>query len=441
MSSRLASSLPDRSLPRGWFAGALAGVALLLVPGLGQASVHLMKIHEFFPGTAGQPNAQYVMLKMCLSGQRFTDTTAIRVFNDSNMEIGTFTFTADLADGANQATALIATPEAETLFVVTADLAMAAGIPLSGGKICFDDTPGFGVIDCVSWGSFPAGASGTGVNGNTGTPYRVGIGLTQGQAVRRDFSGGAPTQLDCSDDTGNSVADFECSDAEPVPNSGIAGTPLAASPACPVCGNNTTEPGEECDGTDDTACPLLCEVDCTCPAPPQTLLGKLLSVKDPLPGGGGDPTKRKFIVKAKESDSVNTPEGDPFTNPSTLEITLAGTTPTTQTFSLPAGAAFWKVIGGGFKYKDSDGVNGPVKTLIIKKSGGGTFLLKATGKAAVQPINLVPPNTGTSADVSLSIGNTKYCTSFGGAAGGELDPNDEKTFKAKNATAEVACPP
>lgn len=35
----------------------------------------------------------------------------------------------------------------------------------------------------------------------------------------------------------------------------------------PVCGNDTTESGEDCDGTDDSACDGLCQVDCTCPAP------------------------------------------------------------------------------------------------------------------------------------------------------------------------------
>lgn len=35
----------------------------------------------------------------------------------------------------------------------------------------------------------------------------------------------------------------------------------------PVCGNDTTESGEDCDGTDDSACDGLCQADCTCPAP------------------------------------------------------------------------------------------------------------------------------------------------------------------------------
>ncbi len=35
----------------------------------------------------------------------------------------------------------------------------------------------------------------------------------------------------------------------------------------PVCGNDSAEPGEDCDGTDDAACAGLCTVGCTCPAP------------------------------------------------------------------------------------------------------------------------------------------------------------------------------
>jgi hypothetical protein len=36
----------------------------------------------------------------------------------------------------------------------------------------------------------------------------------------------------------------------------------------PECGNNFQNPGEECDGTDDDACPGGCQVDCLCPPPP-----------------------------------------------------------------------------------------------------------------------------------------------------------------------------
>jgi hypothetical protein len=44
----------------------------------------------------------------------------------------------------------------------------------------------------------------------------------------------------------------------------------------PVCGNNKREPGEQCDGKDDAACPGKCKPDCTCP-------------KGGGPGGPGKP--------------------------------------------------------------------------------------------------------------------------------------------------------
>ena len=33
---------------------------------------------------------------------------------------------------------------------------------------------------------------------------------------------------------------------------------------CPRCGNGKLDPGEECDATDDVACPGACQKDCTC---------------------------------------------------------------------------------------------------------------------------------------------------------------------------------
>ncbi len=39
-------------------------------------------------------------------------------------------------------------------------------------------------------------------------------------------------------------------------------------PPSPECGNNIKENGEECDGTDDTACPGNCLLDCTCQEEP-----------------------------------------------------------------------------------------------------------------------------------------------------------------------------
>jgi len=41
----------------------------------------------------------------------------------------------------------------------------------------------------------------------------------------------------------------------------------APAASCPVCGNNTLEAGEACDGSAAPDCPGECQADCTCPPP------------------------------------------------------------------------------------------------------------------------------------------------------------------------------
>lgn len=403
------------------------------------AANHLLKVVEVFPGTIAQPNAQYVNLEMFEPNENLLNGLNVAIYDASDTLVTSFTFTANPPNAANFAKVLIATPEAEALFSVTADLAMTASLPLAGGAVCY----GVGTFyyDCLSWGSFVdnpiSGATGT------GTPYRAGTGLTKGQAVVCDITTGTnPAALD-SNDCLDSAADHDCGDAQPLANP-VGSTPgfLAANPVCPVCGDNTTNPevGEECDGTDDGACPGGCKLDCTC-YPEQILLGKLALVKDPQPGV--DATLRKVVLKAKESTSPSPFTGDPIAGGATLKISLSGTTPSSQTFTLPAGTTYWTALGSvGFKYKDTDLVNGPIKTLLYKKTGSGTFLLTVLAKGSTGALTLVPPNTGTEARVSfIPGGGDRYCSAFGGAAGGTLDPNTNKIFKAKDPTAEGLCPP
>jgi len=103
----------------------------------------------------------------------------------------------------------------------------------------------------------------------------------------------------------------------------------------------------------------------------QTVLGKVLVIKDPKPGV--DPSLRSVVAMGKELLSTNTIVGDPVANGVTVDIIANGASPSTQTFTLPPGASVsgspgWKVLGTvGFSYKDALGANGPVKTAIIKR--------------------------------------------------------------------------
>jgi hypothetical protein len=186
-------------------------VALLPV-GPARASFHLNLIREVFGGTAANPDAQYIELQMWANGQNFVRDKPILVFDDSDNEVGRFVFPADVANGADQSSILIATTAAETLFGVQADLEMTNAILPGGGKACFFN------IDCVSWGTYPAG------DPAAGNPFGAPGGLPADKAIVRDISGGNnPDQLDGADDTDDTAADFVASQALPTNNAGQTG--------------------------------------------------------------------------------------------------------------------------------------------------------------------------------------------------------------------------
>lgn len=203
------------------------------------SSFHLMKIKEFFPGCAAAPNAQYIELQMYFAFQNLVSGKQVRVFDSTGALIATFTFPSDVTNGADQATILLATAEAQTFFSLTADMTITPAISLPGGKICFFDPPPFGLgdIDCVSWGNYSGSSVGT------GTPFSQTQGLKLGRAVRRRLDlCSSPTNLDFCDDTDNSNNDFVFATPAPRNNAGTNGTIPPAT-----CGNGIIEGLEECD--------------------------------------------------------------------------------------------------------------------------------------------------------------------------------------------------
>src|SRR5262249_37819345 len=120
----------------------------------------------------------------------------------------------------------------------------------------------------------------------------------------------------------------------------------------------------------------------------QTILGKSFVVRDPAPGV--DPSLRSVVVQGKELARADTIVGNPLTNGASIEVLAYGDSSTTQTFTLPPGAyvngSGWKTIGSpllGYRYGDRLGVNGPVKSALIKKTTSGTFFVKLTLKGAL----------------------------------------------------------
>jgi hypothetical protein len=169
----------------------------------------------------------------------------------------------------------------------------------------------------------------------------------------------------------------------------------------------------------------------------QTILGRVLTVKNP-----SDPSRRKIVGVAKEKASPNTIVGNPTTAGPTgggvLRVIANGGTPTDQSFALPQGISssgrpFWVATGStGYKYRDSRGDQGPVKSITIKRSGSGNFLIKATLSGRNGAVNVTPPNPGTSGFVTLQIGQVageRYCVQYGPES--QIKNNGTKLFRAK----------
>ena len=159
---------------------AVAALVFLLLPAPAPATFHLMKIVEIFPGTTSDPTAQYVMLQMYAPFQNFVAAQPVAIFDASGTPLGTFTFQSDVAKGANRSTILIATPAADALFGITADLTMTPVIEPAGGAVCYAEG-----IDCVAWGSF---SDPTALPAPPDTIFNAPTGLTPGMAIHRDIT-------------------------------------------------------------------------------------------------------------------------------------------------------------------------------------------------------------------------------------------------------------
>jgi hypothetical protein len=186
------------------------------------ATFHEMSIREVYPGSAAEPASEYVELQMWHSGQNLVGGHTLRTYGASGTPTATV-LSADVPNGANQSTILIATAGAEAKFNVAADAPLAASNLLNpaGGAVCWE------AIDCVAWGSF-----GGSLPSATGAPAPA---ISDGMALRRTIAPGCPTLLEPSDDSDDSATDFFEVFPAPRPNS--------AAPSEHACASSGGAPG------------------------------------------------------------------------------------------------------------------------------------------------------------------------------------------------------
>ncbi len=398
----------------------VAGLAAaFLAPAAALASFHEIMIVEVFSGTAASPNAQYVVLQMWAPGQTFVTGHALFVYDtDGNLvPNGTLTFGSDLGNGLNQATALIATSQAQTLFGVTADLTMSPVLPPGGGKLCWDTFQ----YDCVAWGGY-SGAAAT-----VGTPFPGGGPLGRALKRRLDVCAiGSPTILESCDDTNDSATDFVLGTPNPRNNAGTAGIVPAST-----CSNTALEGLEGCDDgnlTPGDGCSAVCLVE------PGNFAAQALTVDAAASGtsnGNGvlDPGE---TVVAAPSWKNNATDSLPLIGFAS-QFTAAGGV---VTYSVPAGSAPYGPVASGATASCNAGANGCFQIGVAVTTrpsqhldASFTEILSDTSTSKIWPIHV-----GLSfPDVPSTMGFYRFVETLlhdgvtGGCSGGNYCPSDPAT--------------
>lgn len=198
-----------RGLVLCWLCATLA--AMLAAAPAAEASFHLIKVREVFPGGSDD---SYVELQMYAAGQTFLTNHAMTVYDASGALVHSSKFSSGVANGQNQSTVLIGDTGVLGELGVAPDLVDSElSIPAAGGAVCWN--AGGLPADCVAWGNFSGAATLETATGTTvGSPASPG-GVTAGKAIRRTIQPGCATLLEESDDTNDSATDF--SEAAPMP--------------------------------------------------------------------------------------------------------------------------------------------------------------------------------------------------------------------------------
>ena len=264
-------------------------VALLALstPRTSSAAFHIAEIDEIMTSYSGDPNVQFLEIQMLGVGQGIVSGSQVGAFDPSGAFLGQVYSVPGNVGGGNQRRWLMGTSGFATASGLIPDFVMPPGMPTDGGMVCwgkpFNASNPAAYVDCIAYGTY-SGSS----NIHVGTPTSLDA---DGHSLRRVSH------------TNDSATDFECADPADPENNDSDTIPMAATTPCagaPVCGNDMLESGEECDGSDDGACPGECLGNCTCPPPPgvPTLPRPLVGLGAALLVGGGLWAIRKQRARA-----------------------------------------------------------------------------------------------------------------------------------------------
>jgi hypothetical protein len=194
--------------------------------------------------------------------------------------------------------------------------------------------------------------------------------------------------------------------------------------------NDGVYDGDEADAGTDPA------NDLSFPGTAVDVLGKRILVKDQRPNE--DESRRRLILLAKRAGAPAL-VGNPVTDGAILNVSLSGVLPTEQTYNLPSSG--WASLGSnGFRYTDQSGANGPVKTVLLKRTSAGrmTFKVVALGSNGL----IEAPAAEHRHQRHRHPGHRHHPLLHHARrrGGGTISANTETLFKVKNPTASVVLP-
>ncbi len=200
-------------------------LTLLWVPQRAGAAFHFAVIDEIMTSYGGDPNVQFVEIRMLTIGQTLVAGTVLGAFDPSGSHLGTvLVVPGSVSRSGNGVRWLMGTARFQAVSGLEPDFIMPGGLPTGGGMVCWG-APGASTanpafyVDCVAYGSY-SGPS----NIHIGSP--TALNADGHSLVRRS-------------ETDDNAMDFACGDpASPEINSGTM-VRLAATTSCVVerCGD------------------------------------------------------------------------------------------------------------------------------------------------------------------------------------------------------------
>jgi Ca2+-binding RTX toxin-like protein len=222
----------NRRLTRIALAAALALTGTIGVASSAQASYHLNFIREVHEGPAS--TGDYVELQATAAGQNLVAGKHIVSYDAGGAVLTNFTIPTDVANGADQATILIAnTP---TVGGVTADFNafLNLNVDNTGGTVCFTDSAITTPLDCVAFDGVGGAtvtlpASVVAASQWSGPVFALPGAALDTMSLIRTTARDCATKLDAADDT-NTAADFALGSGTPRNNSSAITETACATP-------------------------------------------------------------------------------------------------------------------------------------------------------------------------------------------------------------------